>query len=218
MNFFGHAVLASAANPNHAFTFGSMLPDFEGMSNARILNCNHDTIAHGVTFHHATDAAFHRAPSFVAMCSASFASMTDDGVARGPARAVAHVGVEMFLDGRLAQDATNTQAFIEALKVAQTEEKALEWSDDGMGFSRLLERLQQWSSPADYAEPNFVFDRLNDALNHRPRLAIHSIQADAVRRGVNAIHALVEEGWHRLIEETTATLRSFDHRDGFEGR
>ena len=209
MNFFGHAVLANDQNRHPSFVLGSMLPDFESMARARVMHAESLTLNRGIAFHHATDSAFHRSSTFIKLCSAAFSLMTTDDVKRGTARAVAHVGTEMLLDGRLAKEVGNTEAFMHALTHGVTGAGIL-WSDDGKAFTDLHRRLTHWGNPADYADPSFVFARLRDALDHRPRLAIDEPDSDGVQKGIAALYDLVEQHWASLVAEPRQTLRSFD--------
>ena len=76
-----------------------MLPDFESMVKVRVVEVSDNSIQHGMNLHHRTDDAFHRAPTFLSLCTEALADLSDRGVRRGTARSVAHVGTEMFLDG-----------------------------------------------------------------------------------------------------------------------
>src|SRR5688572_23166915 len=115
MNFFGHAALAaghfSARSPQLPGTdlallcAGAMLPDFISMLRLGRPAVLDEQVARGVSFHHLTDHAFHELDSFLRLSREAFAWLSEQRVPRGPARAVAHIGVEMLLDEVLSDDA-----------------------------------------------------------------------------------------------------------------
>src|SRR5258706_12541419 len=107
MNFFGHAALAAsylaqqgpdAANELPRFCAGAMLPDFIGMLRLSRPVVHDSVLARGVAFHHRTDELFHELPSFHRLSRSAFAWLSARDMPRGPARAVAHIGIEILLD------------------------------------------------------------------------------------------------------------------------
>src|SRR3954452_22349226 len=107
MNFFGHALIAQRAETTRGpirseFVLGAMLPDFASMLRTRPPFSTLDALSAGLWFHHRTDDAFHGSPSFLQFSGDASRFLSDRGVARGTARAVAHVGVELLLDAAFA--------------------------------------------------------------------------------------------------------------------
>jgi hypothetical protein len=98
LNFFGHAVVAGWQDIRASHLLGSMLPDFETMIRVPLIEVRNPDIRRGIELHHRTDDAFHRAPAFLALCAHALGELTEAGVRRGTARAVGHIGSEMFLD------------------------------------------------------------------------------------------------------------------------
>lgn len=98
-----------------AFVVGSMLPDFASMLRAKVPTSESREVTEGIAFHHATDEAFHGAPSFLEASSASFAWLTDASMDRGSARAIAHVGVEILLDRTLAGEGERRAGYMASL-------------------------------------------------------------------------------------------------------
>lgn len=115
VNFFGHAAVASWHADDGGWLLGAMLPDFASMIGARLDAQPNPRLAAGVAHHHATDAAFHHAPAVVGLMRDAEARLTARGVRRGPTRAVAHVGVELLLDGVLTRDAGYRASFATGL-------------------------------------------------------------------------------------------------------
>src|SRR6478752_1224293 len=128
MNFFGHAALAARHFGDQQpppvpealakLCLGAMLPDFIGMLRLGRPEIADAVLARGVAFHHKTDEAFHELPSFVGLSRRAFAWLSERDLPRGPARAIAHIGVEMLLDEAFALDAGARDAYRAALRVS----------------------------------------------------------------------------------------------------
>ena len=106
MNFFGHAVIASRSDAARGsvraeFVLGSMLPDFASMLRMRPPRVTSRALEEGLRHHHATDDAFHGSESFLEFSRHASIFLGARGLSRGSARAVAHVGVELIVDGAL---------------------------------------------------------------------------------------------------------------------
>ncbi|MEM7434201.1 MAG: hypothetical protein AAF436_03545 [Myxococcota bacterium] len=204
MNFFGHAVVAAWKGQDAFGVLGSMLPDFEGMTHVRVLEVRQEALRAGVALHHETDDAFHQSRVFVSLCRVGLDELTELGVRRGTARAVAHVGVEMFLDGLLTSDAGHGSAYDDALR--QETHDAVLWEDQGLAFGKLQRRLRNWGTPHEYRDPTFVLDRLTDSLRTRPRLAILGQQRAAVADFLPRLQQSVEVRAPELLNELRDTL------------
>ncbi len=210
MNFFGHAVVAAWQDASPGFVLGAMLPDFCSMARARIPRVDHHAIASGIALHHETDAIFHQAPTFLRVCAQSVRELTELGVDRGTARAVAHVGTELLLDGLLLEGGEPTEAYVEAVRAARPE-----WLGRHIRFGRLehaerfdcvRRRLQEWGIPDGYADPGFVAERVLGALRTRPRLRPSEPDAERVRRWIPAARRRVVELGSALVSEVRAGL------------
>lgn len=210
MNFYGHNAIACERDARPAFVLGSMLPDFTGMCGARLARVEHPEVQRGIELHHATDRAFHGAPTFVKLCSEGTAILSDEGLRRGSARAVAHVGVELLLDGMLSRRVDLLDAFHRALDVAASAAvcDALVWSQTS-GTTRwqyFLQRLQEAPVPEGYRDPDFVADRVRNALSRRPRLALNERDASVVRQWTCDNHPNVMRYCDALLAETLERL------------
>jgi hypothetical protein len=180
MNFFGHAALAAghfarqepapAGEELALICSGAMLPDFLGMLRLGRPTVHDASLGRGVAFHHQTDHHFHDLREFQRLSRGAFAWLSERGMPRGPARAVAHIGIEMLLDEVLAEGSAERDAYRTALGVplkgllsfpAPSDAERL----DGLRRA-LLERAQAYAPPA----ADVVAQRIRRTLSGRPRL------------------------------------------------
>ena len=187
-----------------------MMPDLTGMMGLRLATSSDPTLAAGIEFHHATDAAFHGASQFLAMCASGVAELTEQGVGRGAARAVAHVGTELLLDGRMSHDRASRAAYGDSLQYALTHELAETLAlPDARDRARLhagLARLHTAPVPEGYREPAFVLDRLENILARRPRLALQPADRPHVELFLTRARAHVNDTWLELLDQVRAAL------------
>ncbi|RYZ02654.1 MAG: hypothetical protein EOO73_30815 [Myxococcales bacterium] len=180
MNFFGHAALATqhfeAAVPAPSelqlakLCAGAMLPDFIGMLRLGRPHATDEALARGVAFHHRTDEAFHDLPPFLGLSRAAFAWLSERGLPRGPARAVAHIGVEMLLDEPLAEDARARAAYRAALSVPLAGLLELPGPHELGRLEELRAALRERAHGARHPSPALVAERIRRTLSGRPRL------------------------------------------------
>jgi len=170
VNFFGHAAVASWIESPAGRALGAMLPDFATMCRARLDEPNDATVADGVSLHHATDAVFHRLPAVTALMRELDARLAKLGCARGPRRAVAHIGTELMLDGVLVTEAAYRASYLAGIGHDAT---GVRWRDaDGpRHFEFLLDRLRRHGVPEDLQRTDAITQRLQRMLAHRPLLA-----------------------------------------------
>jgi len=209
MNYFAHAALAVRRSPDRAFVLGAMLPDFATMIRARPPRTAHSVIEAGVRFHHSTDEAFHRCAAFLDMTRSAFDWLSARGVGRGPARAVAHVGVELLLDASLAHDERAQGAYLGALDGGGPGQlgRHLRWAsgDERARFDRLRETLRLRGRVAADVVPALVAERLDRALSARPGLALDNHARRVVPDWVVEMRPLVASRAAPLVE-TLASL------------
>jgi hypothetical protein len=210
LNFFAHAVVASWHSSEARFVLGAMLPDLAGMTGIRLHGASDVELQRGIDLHHATDAAFHTAPIFTSFCAAAIARLSSEGVERGTARAVAHVGVELTLDGVLSRQTDSRALYAAALDVAVS--GGLEGNltrTPAADVARLttgLGRLARSPLPEAYADPEIVADRLRIILASRPRLAMRESDFEPVRRWAVDVRPLVADRSHELLEQVRKAL------------
>jgi hypothetical protein len=211
MNFFGHATLAARFSDRPEFVLGAMLPDFSYMLGLRGPGAQDGVIAAGIRFHHVTDRAFHDLAIFRRHCREATAVLRARGVARGTARAVAHVGVELLLDAALAESAAARSAYVAGLRAGQRPEllRGLLWpSAEQARLGRLMSRLEGFEQHGDMAPvpASLIVERLSRALGRRPRLAIAPRDVPAVVDWVEFCHGAVVASTPALMNELTGEL------------
>jgi len=206
VNFFGHAAVASWSSQTAATVLGAMLPDFATMSGARLHpeGPHEPPLATGIDLHHATDATFHRLPVVTGLMRELDARLADGGCARGPRRAVAHVGVELLLDGVLVDE----PAYREAYAAGLTHDPTATWRDpaDPARITRLLERLRAHGIPEDLRDPAAITHRLGRMLAHRPLLAPSPDDLRAIRAAITAFQDRVSVAVDTVVRGLRASL------------
>jgi hypothetical protein len=212
VNFFGHALVASWQSGEPAFALGAMLPDFASMCGMRLEAALHDEAAAGVDCHHATDTVFHRLEPFARAVAEIAEELMRRGVARGPARGVAHVGFELCLDGALLDEAGGAAAYRDALAAGADPrvQGALRWSaaDGSERWRSLCARLVAHGLPVEYRDPIRVAERVERILARRPLLALSPAGAAIVAREMPAVAVRVARATPRLLDQLRAELTS----------
>jgi hypothetical protein len=205
VNFFGHATVACWIDTDPRWVLGSMLPDFASMSRARLAGADDRRIAAGIALHHRTDDAFHSAPTFVSLCRHGCRELEAAGVGLGPARAVAHVGTELVLDGLLL-DGAASGPYLAALAVP-LETLGLRFRGDGAArFAAMWARLARVGLPEDYRSPARIAFRLEQILMHRPRLALGGEHRSAVTAFLERTRESLAGRAEELLDEVRANI------------
>lgn len=193
MNFIGHAAVALWTDPSSlalprerfdlpTFILGAMLPDLVGMAGLRLpRELPPGPLAEGIAHHHATDAVFHSEPTFVTLTQSTLDLLSGRGVPRGPARAVAHVGVEMLLDGELLAQAEVVSAYELAVSELPGVRSLFTSVDERERWLHLERRLTAHGTPYDYRNTDAVLARLIRIFQGRKRLAIDGQSERIVR-------------------------------------
>ena len=191
MNFFGHAAVASWFAESPGSVLGAMLPDFATMSGARLAEPTDVAVARGIDLHHKTDGAFHHLPPVLALMRELDDRLEALGCARGPRRAVAHIGVELLLDGVLVDDVGYRESYLGGLG---HDASGVRWRHEGddKRFAVLLERLRSYGVPDDLRKPESITQRLHRMLAHRPLLAPSSSDLAAIKTSLVAHKPRVE--------------------------
>jgi hypothetical protein len=181
MNFFGHAALAVAhfaeASPGleterlATLCAGAMLPDFVGMLRLSRPLAVDPLLARGVAFHHKSDEAFHDLPAFQRLSRQAFAWLSERHLPRGPARAVAHIGIEMLLDEVLAGERAARDGYRAALRLPLDSLMSFTVPGDAERLTALRRALLERAATEQAPPPELVAERIARTLSRRPRLA-----------------------------------------------
>jgi hypothetical protein len=111
------------------------------------------------------------------------------GCARGPRRAVAHIGVELLLDGVLVDEPAYRDAYTRGL----AHEAPITWRSPGddARFAILIARLRTHGVPDDLKRTDAITGRLHRMLSHRPLLRPSPDDLAAIRSALAAFQARV---------------------------
>jgi hypothetical protein len=205
VNYFGHAAVASWSAPAEpGAVLGAMLPDFCGMCGARIAVADEVTVAGGIALHHETDAAFHQLPAVTGLMRELDEALGRAGCARGPRRAVSHIGVELLLDGVLIDEPGYRAAYLAGL----AHQPALRWQEpEGSArFAALLDRLRDRGVPDDLRQPEAVAARVHRVLANRPLLAPSSGELGAIRDALAAFQPRIAVAAETIVRALRAAL------------
>lgn len=129
-------------------------------------------LAAGIAHHHQVDLLFHSAPQFVRHMAGIARALEAEGLNRGAARAVGHLGVELLIDGALAAQGHSQTEYFAALGVLDDEDAGpAPWATSTTeALRRLCARLRSAPLPAAYANPELVSLQLQRILQPRQRL------------------------------------------------
>lgn len=206
VNFFGHAAVASwTKHRGPGFALGAMLPDFATMSGARLASCDDADVTAGIELHHATDKVFHTLPAFTGLMKEMDALLAAGGCARGPKRAVSHIGVELLLDGVLVREQSYRDAYAAGLA---HEIAGAVWRDSGDNehYAVLMRRLRAHGVPDDLQKPEAIGMRLQRMLSYRPLLAPNTHDMTVIRAALVEFKPRVEVAAETILRGVRAQL------------
>jgi len=205
VNFFGHAAVASWTAPASGSVLGAMLPDFATMSGARLAEPSDAEVAVGIALHHDTDRVFHQLPAVLALMRELDERLDRAGCARGPRRAVAHIGTELLLDGVLVDETAYREHYVAGLAHDPTGVRWREPGDDAR-FAVLLDRLRAHGVPDDLRRTDAITTRLHRMLAHRPLLAPSASDLTAIASSLAAHRHRVEVATDTVLRGVRAAL------------
>ncbi len=226
VNFNSHVLVAqhvetrSGAAEDFDFLvgLGSALPDLSSIARCRLVSePRHPSIRRGVALHHATDRAFHDHQWFLDSQGELHDKLTASGLGRGAARACAHVGIELLLDGFLLRTRTDLSSQVESsfrqipsMMETLTELAAVDKQDRWQSF---LDRSVNWPIPtaSDY-KPDEVAGRLYRILESRRRLRFDESMIDSVADVLAGAIASLEAGAESLLSDVVDEVVSAGDR------
>lgn len=191
---------------------GSTLPDLASIAGCRLVNDPEDGhLRRGVDLHHATDKAFHRHEWFLDRQRELFDHLDDRGLGRGAARACAHVGIELLIDGYLLRSrpdlGTAVQASFQAIPTVATSLTDLASATKQARWRMFLARSADWPRPdaSDYV-PEIVAQRLHRILEPRRRLRFDGDQIPHVEAVLEAMVVDLEPEMEAMLTDVVAAV------------
>ena len=204
MNFVGHIATGLRVGSLHAepqFLVGTALPDFAGMGRTRLGAAN-GPLGAGIALHHATDRVFHAAPWFLDFERELRSQLREDGLPDGGARACAHVGPELLLDGALLDDPTIASGVRTVYsQMAPPDDDVLDLVLDGETdrWRAHLVGVVTHLDPAQYDNPGTVARRLHRMTSRRPRLAFDGELVESVCARMVAVQPRIRSSATELL-------------------
>jgi hypothetical protein len=210
MNLGGHIAVARQLSTDPMVWLGAALPDVGAMGRFNLLGEQPiGSIAEGIALHHATDDVFHSHEWFKGHQSTLFGRLTAAGIRRGAARAVAHVGPELLLDGELLTNSGikrdvnlgmgQLAAHLDAVELLVQPAKRTGWRTH-------LEHVVQRPAPSYFDDPYAVAQMLERILRNRPRLALDSEQVSKVGEILDEAHESIVSSSHGLVDDLAQML------------
>lgn len=209
MNVLGHTHVADRLRPEDAaHALGAVLPDLATIAGVRLQTplpaMAQTAIADGIACHHATDATFHSLAPFHIGTAALRRDLLVAGLPTGPARAVAHAGYELLLDGTLIGSPTE-QAYRRALAMASSATDAIAPAHR-VRWRAFVDRITANARHAlRYDDVEWVADRLVAILDHRPRLRLDAAHVPAMVRVLDRHAGTIREDAPHVLASTFAS-------------
>jgi len=233
VNLVGHVAVTvrGHADASPALLAGAMLPDLSAIARIRLRSPDAATprprstsgrpdddaaadLAVGIADHHATDAAFHGSAWFREHNRRLLDALLDAGVERGPARASAHAGLEMLLDGELVGDSQIVEATRRALRAvgdggeARTAAVTLAAPEDRTEWAARLDRIAGSLDPEAYASASGVALRLQRMTRGRRRIELRDEHVIAVTTALETYRSVVARDSNHVVDEVLVTARN----------
>lgn len=193
---------------------GAALPDLAAMGRFRIdpkrLAAAPEGIRTGVAIHHASDAVFHSHQWFRSRNADGRRHLASAGIRRGPARAVAHVGPELLLDGAL--DPADARALLRSIDllrtIVDTDVLSGLTMGSGDGWTDHLRTVVGHGLPIDNHDPIAVGGRLVRILHRRPRLALAEGDESIVISHLARIKPRIDASAGSLLDDLTSLVQT----------
>jgi hypothetical protein len=223
VNFVGHIAIGlrvgvEPADP--AFLVGTALPDFAAMARTR-LGAAEGSLGQGIALHHATDHAFHAEGWFLDLERELRELLREDGLPDGGARACAHVGPELLLDGALLDDPAIASGVTTVyLQIASPDDDVVDLAPDGQ-HDRWREHLVGVATrldPLTYADAAIVAQRLHGITSRRPRLAFDQELVGAVCARMRAVQPRIASSATEVLDRVITAVDGTRRRRRFTFR
>ncbi len=154
-------------------------------------------------------AVFHSHGWFTSRQKSVFDNLSAAGVGRGAARASAHVGVELLLDGELFfNHPQRGDAVTQALARAETAPGigTVVPEDSRQRWNNHLSRLPGWRTPTDFRDPHAVAKRMESILSRRPRLAMKPDDVERVATALASVQPSIVDSAEDFLAEMVEVL------------
>jgi hypothetical protein len=159
-----------------------MLPDVATIARVRVTRPGGE-MGRGVEYHHSCDAVFHDSPWFLERNLRLRDDLLVAGVDRGAARACAHAGLEMVLDGACVGDDRVQSHVRDALATLDNRAESLAElaaEHDRERWVATVQRIARVLDTNGYADPASITMRLQRMTAGRRRIELRADQASAV--------------------------------------
>ena len=209
MNYFGHAALAVARKESPKFVLGAMLPDLYSMMRIRGGRVDDPDIVLGIDFHLKTDALFHQTETFVSLNRNTLNALRQRDVSRGPARACAHIGVEMLIDAVLIRNQDALEGYLLALEAGAASDALFEPHPLPLRarLKDLCQHLIILREAVHVTDKQRLTERLGRTLSDRARLRPSEQELEAIAEYLSA-NREVERQVPRLLQELQPLLEA----------
>lgn len=186
VNLVGHVAVAlgNRPAPSSDFLVGCMLPDLATIARVRVSRPTGE-VGQGVGYHHECDAVFHELPWFVEHTVRLRDELLAAGVDRGAARASAHAGLEMLLDGAFVDDESVQSRVRGALDTLDDHAESLAGLaavPDRERWVATVRRIARALDTNGYADPTSITLRLQRMTAGRRRIELRADQSAIVTR------------------------------------
>jgi hypothetical protein len=178
VNLVGHVAvtLSDGPAPSPDFLVGCMLPDVAAIARVRVTRPDGE-MGRGVEYHHDCDAVFHDSPWFLEHNVRLRDDLLRAGVERGAARACAHAGLEMLLDGAFVDDARvqlHMRGALATLDDRAESLAALAAEPDRERWVDAVHRIARALDTSGYADPESITLRLQRMTAGRRRIELRA--------------------------------------------
>ncbi len=210
MNFFAHLVVAASRSREEPFVFGAMLPDLGSMGRFRWTGIHDDLTRSGLDHHHETDRVFHALPVFRDLTKLGQSALSPLELRPTLVRGLAHIAVELLLDGELSGRTPDISLFRRAI-TGDAQAPRSPWgveleTESAQRWHRLRDRLLGGALPGAYQDPSFVAERIIGICRARPRLVLPDGIAPELSRWTAALQKDVKPKTDELLEGVLAHL------------
>jgi hypothetical protein len=214
VNYVSHLYVAGQIDPNlgEAFGFGAMLPDLAGMAGTKMdTDQLPDEVAWGVQLHLRTDDVFHHGEDFLGLQREVRKELMPI-IPKG-ARAAAHMGTELLLDGWLLKQTELVERYKATLEWVNANHVTIESAaTNGIAMAAFLQRFTDREGdrprvPIHYKSPRGVATAIQRRIDSRPRMAFDAGKIGELGDALYSHQESVEMAAGPLFEHVLAGIQ-----------